>query len=566
MWFNLHSSYGLFKTFMLLVALSSVQLTYALDWVELDPKTNNNLQSINFVDSRLGFMVSTPNEDSADIDQKFSEISKTTDNGATWEVLYRAEPNVYLKSIEFLNFNVGLAVGFKLTDTEGEHTGVVLQTKDGGKTWNSIESPLFEYTSFTGISSFMAGDLVVFGSRPKNFDFEGVILKSTNDGETWIDKSPQTDGLQYIYKFVYTSPESGYFDGLSIENAQFNRVLYKTTDAFETWQKVETPYSENGHLTSFDFFLHQNGVITGYVDNIPKIFKTTDAGVTWERLDLNISDNGGIFLVRMMSKFNFVVIGENYNGNNLIYNTPDAGLSWTMKEDLDNPRKFSNIGLSYLPQMLFANYAFAIGEKGKIYRFSITNNESGALTSLPDGKLEFTSTLNKPSEPKSLTFQVDNLKQDGIMINLPEHFEVAAEKDGVYKNSFFISHILLKQNNEIFIRFNPKSEGVFTGEGDVKYYTTRLFKFDLKGTTQTASVDEEQDNSQIQLSPNPVENTLNVSIENAKNFGNAEMFDVLGNKVLETKTNPNFSIEMNNLPSGVYNLKINNQYKRFIKK
>jgi len=67
-------------------------------------------------------------------------------------------------------------------------------------------------------------------------------------------------------------------------------------------------------------------------------------------------------------------------------------------------------------------------------------------------------------------------------------------------------------------------------------------------------------NNAISIYPNPIQNTLNINLATGQSLGSIEIFTLLGEKILETDTTP---INLNNLNSGIYLLKIENTTGKF---
>lgn len=85
------------------------------------------LPSMFFIDTLNGWV--TGGEKTGFGNQKSDILINTTDGGKTWQTVYNQlnEPQWGLEDIDFYDENVGLAVGV---------SGKILRTQDGGKTWN----------------------------------------------------------------------------------------------------------------------------------------------------------------------------------------------------------------------------------------------------------------------------------------------------------------------------------------------------------------------------------------------------------------------------------------------
>jgi len=78
------------------------------------------------------------------------------------------------------------------------------------------------------------------------------------------------------------------------------------------------------------------------------------------------------------------------------------------------------------------------------------------------------------------------------------------------------------------------------------------------------SVDDERLNQSVKLYPNPVENILSIKSETIQ-VSKVEFYSVIGKKIKEIKSNFN-SITTNDLPNGIYIIKIFSKKGSIIKK
>jgi hypothetical protein len=90
----------------------------------------NEIYDICFVDDSLGYGCGYREEG---YDTPFEDVIwKTTDKGQSWEIIYKDLARSRCYEIDFLNENIGVAVGM---DKE------IMFTYDGGKTWEFFELP-----------------------------------------------------------------------------------------------------------------------------------------------------------------------------------------------------------------------------------------------------------------------------------------------------------------------------------------------------------------------------------------------------------------------------------------
>ena len=163
----------------------------------------------------------------------FSRIYRTTDGGQTWQHQPTAysTPGSYGFHLHFFDANNGVALGFALTPGQGSRAEIIT-TSNGGLTWNAV-SP----ANMPAIPpvDFMYNTLTTVGNTVWVMDINLNILKSVDQGRTWVSKTPG-----------FTQPIGGAMEGsLAFSDANngltgFNGELLRTTDGGSTWTNVNS--------------------------------------------------------------------------------------------------------------------------------------------------------------------------------------------------------------------------------------------------------------------------------------------------------------------------------------
>jgi photosystem II stability/assembly factor-like uncharacterized protein len=177
--------------------------------------TNSFLYSIHFPNDSIGYAVGTNNI-----------ILKTTDKGNTWQTQKPGVQNTYFNSVFFTSVDTGYVVGTP---------GRIIRTINGGQSWSTqFSSPPDNCNSVFFVNT-KVGYCVGYGAN-------GLILKTTDYGEHWIDLSMNIqvpDGLSLSFKTCYfTDSTTGYIAGDIMDQAHsISPVIYKTADGGMTWKK-----------------------------------------------------------------------------------------------------------------------------------------------------------------------------------------------------------------------------------------------------------------------------------------------------------------------------------------
>jgi len=146
------------KLFYILLFLFPVVAFPQWQWLNPLP-TGNNLLSVYFIDSTLGF-ASGEN----------GTILKTTNGGSTW-ICESTGISENINSVFFLNAYDGYAAG---------DNGKIIKTTNGGTTWDTQNT----WTNWNLKSIYFTDANTGYA-----VGYYGVIFKTTNGCETWIFKS-----------------------------------------------------------------------------------------------------------------------------------------------------------------------------------------------------------------------------------------------------------------------------------------------------------------------------------------------------------------------------------------
>ncbi len=351
-------SISIFKTYLVLVALTLVSKANGQDWKWANPTpTGNQLNVVKYLDSNtviaIGnhgtillsnnggqnwkqiishtnanlLSVSVVNQDTIYVSGQDLSVLKTTDGGNNWIILREGSYGSRNTSkVLFVNSFLGFLLGDGMEE--------FFKTTDSGKTWTKLQVDL----NFQGVTSlyFTSADT---GYASIGNGHEGAALKTTDGGISWT-----TIALPVIWPFnsvVFTDKQTGYLVG------NMGNIL-KTEDAGETWLiQNEFPSSlTNNNLASINFINKDIGFIVGSKD----ILKTTNGGKHWELIAQSEFD------LRSVSFFDplhgLCAGGDWLHEFSGIIMTSDGGINWnknssTITDRYINKIKFLNSDTGY---------------------------------------------------------------------------------------------------------------------------------------------------------------------------------------------------------------------------
>ncbi len=215
------------------------------NWSSLNSGTQYDLSSVHFPVDSTGYAIGP---------YYYGPIMKTTDAGATWNIVFSSSLSFY--SVYFTSADTGY-----VTSLHDMGAGFVMKTTDGGHTWNYTNVGLQYCVYFPNATSGYS-----VGVNDLKWSY-GTINKTADGGSTWSEvySIPGTK-LTSVY---FINSDTGYVVGES-------GTILKTTDGGVTWEN-QTSGTSNG-LTSVCF----TGSDTGYViGRSGTLLKTTNGGITW---------------------------------------------------------------------------------------------------------------------------------------------------------------------------------------------------------------------------------------------------------------------------------------------
>jgi photosystem II stability/assembly factor-like uncharacterized protein len=290
-------------------------------------------------------------------------IMQTTDGGDTWNVMASVQ-YVGMRGVQIVSPTVGYAVG---------DYGTLLKTTDGGTTWLPLDlgltNTLYDVHFFDENTGLIAGS-------------GGLILRTEDGGTSW--SSPVSHTTATLQDMNFTDALNGSIVGRDVD-------IITTSDGGLTWSMPITDPAER--IYAADFAANGTGLAVGNWGNILRtednwttwtdvcggpyqdlldmdflddntgvavgdegvVLRTTDGGASWDQLDAGITvDLKGI-------SFGSTQVGLMVGMQGKIYRTTDAGLTWL-------PMTGQTTWEMRDVQMYDENLAVAVGGLGAIER------------------------------------------------------------------------------------------------------------------------------------------------------------------------------------------------------
>jgi photosystem II stability/assembly factor-like uncharacterized protein len=181
-----------------------------LTWLNIGNLTVGVYYNVLFKDKLTGFVCCS------------GDILQTKDGGNTWETIYSDEDFGGIEKLFFTSNQIGYAVG-----GYGDYT-YILKTTDGGDTWTEVAS----MDKFITCLSFNSNNIGYA------FTHENEVYKTTDGGITW--------------KWLNKLEVGPYFSAAIAGNTKYfatGNTIYKTADDFKTITEIYTSSVYNAELS-----------------------------------------------------------------------------------------------------------------------------------------------------------------------------------------------------------------------------------------------------------------------------------------------------------------------------
>ena len=274
------------------------------------------LQSCSFITNSIGYSLTT----------LWGKIYKTVDNGDNWNLIYINNPDstgfdFWGNDICTIGDNITYVTGrYSVSDTNGAG---ILGSFDEGENWYLIkkfpDSGGYSYNLFSicsvGTNAWAVGE-------------GGMIVKYTPQ-TGWVKQTSVTD--LPLKKVFFSDENSGWITGGYLGGDDFHPILLKTTNNGETWDvKTDLKYLIN----DIWFVNNQHGWAVGCdATSQGVILESEDGGDNWTTV---VDDLSGT-LNSIFVKDNYVwAVGE----YGLVLRTTNAGTVWVEDENNNFPTAF----------------------------------------------------------------------------------------------------------------------------------------------------------------------------------------------------------------------------------
>lgn len=272
-------------------------------WTKIAGPVKSNLVGVFFTDAKTGFITAD------------SSIIKTTDGGETWKVI---KTQYRVNALSFSSPMNGLAAGSYSSHEPGNgptyYYGVILKTTDGGETWDKQTNSNPNFNNFHAVSVIDANNAFAIGSG--NFGYSQVFSRTTDGGTTWTTQtySMYSEGrhISFIFNGIsFSDPDNGTIVG-------GNGTIISTTNGGESWSY--NSFGNTATMRSVALKDANNGIAVG---SLGTITKTTDGGKSWTVIP--VKTNSYLYNTTYADTKHCIAVG-----NETVLKSADGGITWKL--------------------------------------------------------------------------------------------------------------------------------------------------------------------------------------------------------------------------------------------
>ncbi len=243
--------------------------------------------------------------------------------------------NYNFYDVAFVDRNTGWICG---------KSGFLFHTKDGGMTWEKLE---------TGVDMSLFGVRFLSPQRGVIAGQQGLVIVSDDGGETWATVEVPTDKTMLTLDF--------YDDKHGMAAGDWGKII-RTRDGGHTWEEVSL--TEDVVLYDLTYVGPEEAWIAGEMGTI---FHTTDGGATWEKHEVA---DGTLFGIDVGSQGHILAVGI----EGTVVRSRDGGETWERGEACRE--SLYNVEIN-------GNLAIAIGDAGTVYTLNVASDNTWRKVEVP---------------------------------------------------------------------------------------------------------------------------------------------------------------------------------------
>ena len=366
---------------------------------------------------------------------------------------------------------------------------------------------------FWGVS-FINEDIGYAGGGPWQFTSSCKVARTIDGGDNWEVITPFASN-SCIFGITALNSETIFAVGCNAATSYYGLIL-KSTDGGDNW--IVTNKTNTYGFYCVEFPINEIGYTCGWNG---RIYKTIDSGDSW-----SLTNGTGSQVFRRMSIVNenlgFAACGNDHASTNRIYKTTD-GQNWAV--------------IKYFNDFIIGGMHFFDENTGIIVG---TSNSIAAVRRTTDGGQNWSDI---PFD--NYSFVLESLHFDGQNGWTAGKY---GSNEGIFKTTDGGQTWSLDHED-----FSGIPYGIFQFENSV--YSVGTGGMILKKNLSLNTDSMNNVKTTVNIFPNPVENSLNITIQNDVVINAVKLYDIQGKLLLE-ENNKFEQLDISHLSSGVLFVRI----------
>lgn len=193
-------------------------------------------------------------------------LLQTSDGGRTWREMRDARSHAAAPSFFFLDPLHGWVSWFAFSEAESDYVERLVETSDGGRTWNRVLPSSFATLQFLDSRRGIAV------ARKENAD---TLMRTDDGGRSWT--ALPLSRPRHFDQVLFLDGQLGWVAGKDGQQA----VVMRTTDGGRVWSESRLSDSTLDEFRDLHFADAANGWAVTWHPDGTRLFHSSDGGATW---------------------------------------------------------------------------------------------------------------------------------------------------------------------------------------------------------------------------------------------------------------------------------------------
>jgi photosystem II stability/assembly factor-like uncharacterized protein len=247
-------------------------------WAKIFSKPGTFIRALGFVDEKIGFLGNVGTDYYPGVTDE-NPLYRTEDGGRSWQAADLGGETIkgvcaidITQSSRIYQGELRPRTIIHAAGRVGGPTGI-LRSVDGGENWQVIDMSKHA-GMILDIKFFDEMNGLVFASSSRGADNEGLILRTSNGGESWSEVYRSGRQGELIWKASFPTSETGFATVQNYDTSRAEQLIVKTEDGGRSWQELALTMNASARQFGIGFVDERRG----WVGTMAGGFYTDDGG------------------------------------------------------------------------------------------------------------------------------------------------------------------------------------------------------------------------------------------------------------------------------------------------